>query len=113
MQVSNESQAHFSIYRTEVGSYAIGDALTDYHLFKLCRDHGDTYASLKFMVSHTSAVIHEPLLDPSCAQESCEKRISVTADSNIFRIIDITGARDAAFVRERIFAEVCIQYSCC
>ena len=69
MQISDENQAHFSIYRTEVGSYAIGDALTDEHLFELCRDHGDAYASLKFMVSHTSAAVHESPLDSSYSQK--------------------------------------------
>ena len=68
MQISDENQAHFSIYRTEVGSYAIGDALTDDHLFELCRDHGDAFASLKFTVSHTSAAIHESQLDASYTQ---------------------------------------------
>jgi len=59
MQISDENQAHFSIYRTEVGSFAIGDALADEHLFELCRDNGDSYASLKFMVSHISAAVHK------------------------------------------------------
>jgi len=69
MQISDENQAHFSIYRTEVGSFALGDALTDEHLFELCRDHGDAYASLKFMVSHTSAAVHESPLDSSYSQK--------------------------------------------
>ena len=69
MQISDENQAHFSIYRTEVGSFAIGDALADEHLFELCRDHGDAYASLKFMVSHTSAAVHESPLDSSYCQK--------------------------------------------
>ena len=69
MQISDENQAHFSIHRTEIGSYAIGDALTDEHLFELCRDHGDAFASLKLMVSHTSAAIHEPQLDASYTQK--------------------------------------------
>ena len=69
MQISDENQTHFSIYRTEVGSYAIGDALADEHLFELCRDHGDAYASLKFMVSHTSAAVHESPLDSSYNQK--------------------------------------------
>ena len=63
MQISDDNQAHFSIYRTEIGSYAIGDALIDEHLFELCRDHGDALASLKFMVSHTSAAVRELQLD--------------------------------------------------
>ena len=69
MQISDENQAHFSIYRTEVGSFAIGDALADEHLFELCRDHGDGLASLKFMVSHTSATVHESPLDSSYSQK--------------------------------------------
>jgi len=69
MQISDENQAHFSIYRTEVGSFALGDALADEHLFELCRDHGDAYASLKFMVSHTSAAVHESPLDSSYSQK--------------------------------------------
>ena len=69
MQISDENQTHFSIYRTEVGSYAIGDALADELLFELCRDHGDSYASLKFMVSHTSAAVHESPLDSSYSQK--------------------------------------------
>ena len=69
MQISDDNQAHFSIYRTEVGSYAIGDALIDEHLFELCRDYGDALASLKFMVSHTSAAVHESPLDASYTQK--------------------------------------------
>jgi hypothetical protein len=69
MQISDENQTHFSIYRTEVGSYAIGDALADEHLYELCRDHGDAYASLKFMVSHTSAAVHESPHDSSYSQK--------------------------------------------
>jgi len=69
MQISDENQAHFSIYRTEVGSFAIGDALADEHLFELCRDLGDSYASLKFMVSHTSAAVHESPPDSSYSQK--------------------------------------------
>src|ERR1700753_2982641 len=69
MQISDENQAHFSIYRTEIGMYTIGDALTDEHLFELCRDNGDAFASLKLMVSHTSAAIHESLLDASYTQK--------------------------------------------
>ena len=68
MQTSDENQAHFSIYCTGVGSFAIGDALADEHLFEHCRDHGDAYTSLKFMVSHTSAAVHESPLNSSYSQ---------------------------------------------
>ena len=201
MKITDESQTYFSIYRTEVGSFAIGDALTDEHLLELCRDHGDAYASLKFMVSHTSAAVHESPLDssysqkfytilppvvvpragdvyspvrsqhpsgspprnlpqecgggydasisddnahtaerdpnqatikpgsssnrqriippsllprsaPSVAGRGPETQIFVTADSETFKVVDITGARDAAFIWERIFSDVSVCYSC-
>ncbi|KAJ7783696.1 MAP kinase [Mycena maculata] len=55
-----EDQSHFSIYRTEIGSFAIGDALSDEKLFELCRELGDEKGSLKLLVSHSSARVHEP-----------------------------------------------------
>ena len=55
----DEEQGHFSIYKTEIGDFAIGNALTDEQLFSLCRDRGDTRGSLKFLISHRSAVVHE------------------------------------------------------
>ncbi|KAJ7487514.1 MAP kinase [Mycena galericulata] len=55
-----EDQRHFSIYRTEIGSFALGDALSDEKLFDLCRDLGDEKGSLKLLVSHSSARVHEP-----------------------------------------------------
>ena len=67
MQIPDESQAHF--YRTEVGAFAIGDALTDERLFELCRYHGDAYASLKFMVSHSSTAVLKSPLDSSYDQK--------------------------------------------
>ena len=59
MEISDENQTHFSIYRTEVGPYAIRDALTDKQLFDLCRDQGDYCATLKSMVFHTCAAVHK------------------------------------------------------
>ncbi|KAJ7225597.1 MAP kinase [Mycena pura] len=56
-----EEQAHFSIYRTEIGSFAIGEALTDDNLFDLCREFGDDRGSLKLLVSLSSARVHESL----------------------------------------------------
>ncbi|KAJ7293494.1 MAP kinase [Mycena rebaudengoi] len=50
-----EDQRHFSIYRTEIGSFAIGEALSDDKLFDLCRELADDKGSLKLLVSHTSA----------------------------------------------------------
>ncbi|KAK7064298.1 MAP kinase [Favolaschia claudopus] len=55
-----EDQAHFSIYRTEIGSFATSEALSDDRLFDLCREFGDDKGSLKLLVSHSSARVHEP-----------------------------------------------------
>ncbi|KAK2461990.1 hypothetical protein APHAL10511_006453 [Amanita phalloides] len=55
----DEEQAQYSIYKTEIGDFAIGDALTDDQLFALCRDRGDNKGSLKFLISHKNAVVHE------------------------------------------------------
>ncbi|KAI0931861.1 hypothetical protein AcW2_000643 [Taiwanofungus camphoratus] len=63
LQISDEDHPRFSIYRTEVGKYALGDALTDEQLFDLCREQGDDKASLKLFVSPSSASVHEPLQD--------------------------------------------------
>nr|WCD39453.1 Ste11-1 [Ganoderma boninense]VWO94206.1 STE/STE11/BCK1 protein kinase [Ganoderma boninense] len=60
LQISDEDQAKFAIYRTEIGQFAIGDALTDDELFGLYKDFGDQTGQLKLLVSHTSASVHEP-----------------------------------------------------
>ncbi|KAJ8083942.1 mitogen-activated protein kinase kinase kinase [Marasmius tenuissimus] len=59
-----EEQARYSIYRTEIGQYAIGDALTDDRLFELCRASGDSKGSLKLLVSHSFAAVHDPSYRP-------------------------------------------------
>jgi hypothetical protein len=71
MQTFNDSQAHLSIYRTELGSHPIGDALDDEHLFELCRDYGDAYGSLKFIVSRRSSAVYGQRTQ---GQESGERR---------------------------------------
>ena len=63
---NDDEQSPFAIYQTEIGSFAIGDALTNDALFALCRDQGDSKGTLKFFVSHASASVHEtPPLPPS------------------------------------------------
>ncbi|KAJ3937717.1 MAG: MAP kinase [Lentinula lateritia] len=59
-----EDQARFSIYQTEIGAYATSEALTDERLFELCRKLGDAKGSLKLLVSHSSATVHEQPLQP-------------------------------------------------
>ena len=67
MKIYNDNeQSPFAIYQTEIGSFAIGDALTNDALFALCRDQGDSKGTLKFFVSNASASVHEtPPLPPS------------------------------------------------
>ncbi|KAI4527410.1 hypothetical protein K525DRAFT_153707, partial [Schizophyllum commune Loenen D] len=48
----DSEQQHYAIYRTEIGAYALGDALPDDQLFDLCRREGDSKGGLKFFVSH-------------------------------------------------------------
>ncbi|KAG5653576.1 hypothetical protein H0H81_012083, partial [Sphagnurus paluster] len=59
LNIQDDDQLRFSIYQTEMGAFAIGDALSDERLFGLCRSQGDSKASLKFFVSHSSAPVHE------------------------------------------------------
>ncbi|KAF9076192.1 hypothetical protein BDP27DRAFT_1414728 [Rhodocollybia butyracea] len=59
-----EDQARFSIYQTEIGAYATSEALSDDRLFELCRTMGDGRGTLKFLVSHSSATVHEQPLHP-------------------------------------------------
>ncbi|KZT75114.1 hypothetical protein DAEQUDRAFT_21899 [Daedalea quercina L-15889] len=58
--VSDEAQPDYSIYRTEVAEFAIGGALSDEELFDLCSRQGDAAGTLKLLVSHSSAFVHEP-----------------------------------------------------
>ena len=59
LRIEDEEQSQYSIYRTDVGAYALGEALPDEQLYELCRDHGDGKGSLKFLVANSSAVVHE------------------------------------------------------
>jgi hypothetical protein len=59
LRIEDEEQLRYSIYRTDIGSYALGEALSDEQLYELCRDNGDSKASLKFLVANSSAVVHE------------------------------------------------------
>lgn len=49
--VREQTRGQFSIYPSEVGSYALGGALSDRRLLALCRDSGDPSGSLKLFVS--------------------------------------------------------------
>ncbi|CAL1695248.1 unnamed protein product [Somion occarium] len=64
LQVSDEDQPRHSIYRTEIGQFAIGEALTDDQLFELCRDQGDATGTIKLLVSPSHAFVHEPAMEP-------------------------------------------------
>jgi hypothetical protein len=61
LHIYDDDENHpYSIYKTEIGAYAMGEALTSDRLLALCRDHGDSKGTLKFFVSHSSAPVHEP-----------------------------------------------------
>lgn len=58
LQISDDQQPFFSIYRTEIGSFALGAALSDDALMDLCLKEGDDKGTVKFLVQHTSAPVH-------------------------------------------------------
>lgn len=55
LQISDEDQPYYSIYRTKIGAYALGDALSDEQLFDICRAQGDSSGSVIFFACHSSA----------------------------------------------------------
>lgn len=60
LNIFDEDDFHpYSIYRTEIGSYAIGEALSNENLLALCREQGDSKGTLKFFVSVATAPVHE------------------------------------------------------
>jgi len=62
LNIFDEDEFHpYSIYRTEIGSFAIGEALSNESILSLCRDQADSKGSLKFFVSVASAAAHEAL----------------------------------------------------
>lgn len=48
----------FSIYKTDIGSFALSDALSDDRILELCREEGDSKGTVKFLVQHSSASMH-------------------------------------------------------
>ncbi|KAJ7596945.1 MAP kinase [Mycena floridula] len=58
-------QSNFSIYQTEIGTSAIGDALTDQRLFELCRELGDAKGTLKLLVMHSSVPVYNSQSRPT------------------------------------------------
>lgn len=65
LKISDEDQSGQFIYRTQVGKIAIGDPLSNDRLLRLVRDKGDSEGSLKFLVCHSQARVHEPSLPNS------------------------------------------------
>ncbi|KAF9265755.1 hypothetical protein L218DRAFT_942590 [Marasmius fiardii PR-910] len=51
LRIPDRLHSRYSIYQSEVGAYALGDALNDLTLFDLCRRYGDSSGSLRFFVS--------------------------------------------------------------
>lgn len=60
LKIPDEDQSsEFAIYRTQVSKAALGEALSHESLLQLVRDHGDAEGSLKFLVCHPQARVHE------------------------------------------------------
>ncbi|KDQ63487.1 hypothetical protein JAAARDRAFT_53694 [Jaapia argillacea MUCL 33604] len=59
LRIADDDQDQFSIYLTEFGAFAMGDALSDDQIFDICMNRGDAKGSLIFFVSHGSAAVHE------------------------------------------------------
>ncbi|KAF9444500.1 hypothetical protein P691DRAFT_736379 [Macrolepiota fuliginosa MF-IS2] len=51
LNIPDDTQTDYSIFPSEIGSFALGDPLNDRDLFSLCRKYGDPSGSLKFFVS--------------------------------------------------------------
>lgn len=66
LKIPDEDQSsEFAIYRTQVSQAALGEALSRENLYRLVRDHGDAEGSLKFLVCHPQARVHESSLTTS------------------------------------------------
>ncbi|KAL0951310.1 hypothetical protein HGRIS_008017 [Hohenbuehelia grisea] len=57
LSVQGDDQYDFTIYRTEIGNYNLGNPLPDDVLFALCREQGDDKGTLKFFVAHSAATV--------------------------------------------------------
>ncbi|KAH9064131.1 MAP kinase [Lactarius vividus] len=87
LRIEDEEQTRYSVYRTEIGAYAIGDALPDEQLYELCRDHGDAKGSLKFLVANSSAVVHErnqPLSVASPTVSSIQPPVLIPSGNSMY-----------------------------
>ncbi|PPR00692.1 hypothetical protein CVT24_000980 [Panaeolus cyanescens] len=67
LSIPEQLQQLFFIYPTEVGSYALGGALSDRRLFAHCLQSGDPSGSLKVFVS--TAPDRPPTADPNLGRE--------------------------------------------
>jgi hypothetical protein len=78
LSVHEQTRGHFSIYPSEVGSYALGGALSDRRLHALCRESGDPSGSLKLFVS--TSPDRPPSADSSLDAGFTRERIPVSVD---------------------------------
>ena len=60
LQIRDDEQHRQAFYRTEIGKYALGEALTDDQLLRLCIERGDENGTVKLLVSESQASLHEP-----------------------------------------------------
>lgn len=65
LQIPDDEQDRHAFYCTEIGKYAIGEALTDDQLLRLCIERGDERGTIKLLVSDSQGSLYEPLHEPS------------------------------------------------
>ncbi|KAF8979226.1 hypothetical protein BDQ17DRAFT_1027363 [Cyathus striatus] len=51
LSIPEDYYRYYSIYPSEIGSFALGGPLSDKALYTQCRDRGDPSGSLKFFIS--------------------------------------------------------------
>lgn len=64
LQISDDQQAFFSIFRTQIGSFATSEALSDEALMKIYLEEVDHVGTVKLLAQHSSAPLHLNLPPP-------------------------------------------------
>ncbi|KDQ20534.1 hypothetical protein BOTBODRAFT_151258, partial [Botryobasidium botryosum FD-172 SS1] len=57
LQISDEDQSSFAIYRTEIAAGPWGPPLSDNDIMILCTQHGDPHGTLKFLLKRQTAAL--------------------------------------------------------
>ena len=107
------NQVHFSIYRTEVGSPAVGEALIGERLFELCRDHGFWLRPVLRVASQATGTLALPLspLPPTCPQAPSHPRMSLLFRTQEFDTATGPQGRNSILLPPRIPLSLAFQSS--